>query len=591
MGPSEADLGMTSGGEVSVGNNNNNKEEVGSGVGREMSETRRESERGASGGGRTETSRGGGEAQPGRGRRLLQSRRLHVKACGKADLGAAMALASGQETRSVLQKERRWLEEVGSYYGAGLRRRTANGCPQHNMRPGDVDLMVAAGVVEETTREEVRGHVQMFLHDEPAKERYRPIRNTRDFNAVTTRDICGKTAMATKKEVVAAVHDGDYMLQLDFAAYYDQIVLAPAVRALHCFRDGARYYRLKTLPMGSRIAVGVAGALTALLLDFGPLSRVLSIIDNVVFIGKREEVVRDAAIFVERCKSVGLTLNEDTTDLDALVQQRGVWGGVHIDLVSKEVMLSEKSHAKTTFSWANKEQWTWRRFACHIGLLWWAVGIVDVRMHEYFEVLRFVSHVSRMLTDDDERWEQQAQVWPSVWPALQRWTEVLLRNEPRKVPPPSAAGPTWVMATDACRYGWGVVATNLDDGRSWCYGARWYADFVARHGEEKMRRSTFTECHAIVAAACKLLRQQQQKAVVLVMTDSTTAVSTYNRGYNSRSYDLNECAARLAQLMPQHDFVFKHIAGASNPADWWSRNPGAFASEEKRAEAVRGLRR
>jgi hypothetical protein len=459
------------------------------------------------------------------------------------------------------------------------------------MRDGDVEEMAKMRVIERTTRSEVRGHVHVFLHDEPSKDRYRPIRNTRDFNDVTTRDICGKTQMATKAQVVAAVHDGNYMLQLDFAAYYDQIVLAPAVRALHCFRDGARYYRLTTLPMGSRIAVGVAGALTALLLDFGPQSRTLSIIDNVVFIGTREEVVRDAAIFVDRCKRVGLTLNEDTTDLEALVQQRGVWAGVHMDLVSKEVMLSEKTHAKTVFSWSNKEEWTWRRFAGHIGLLWWAVGIVDARMHEYFEVLRFVSHVSRMLTDDDERWEEKAQVWPSVWPALQRWTEVLLRNEPRKVPPPTAAGPTWVMATDACRYGWGVVATNLVDGRSWCYGARWYKDFVARHGEEKLRRSTFTECHAIVAAACKLLRQQQEKAVVLVLTDSTTAVSTYTRGYNSRSYDLNEYAARLTQLMPQHDFVFEHIAGTSNPADWWSRNPGAFASEVRRAEAVRGLRR
>ena len=89
----------------------------------------------------------------------------------------------------------------------------------------------------------------------------------------------------------------------------------------------------------------------------------------------------------------------------------------------------------------------------------------------------------------------------------------------------------------------------------------------------------------------KLLAREQQPAVGQVLTDSTTAVATYRRGFNSRSYDLNECAARLKMLLPRHDFFFAHIAGVSNPADWWSRNPGAVASEERRAEAQRSLRR
>jgi len=459
------------------------------------------------------------------------------------------------------------------------------------MRDGDVALMEAAGVVERTHRNAVRGHVKMFLHDEPAKDRYRPIRNTQDFNDVTDRSICGKTSMATKKDVVAAIHAGDYMIQLDFAAFYDQIRLGEEVRPLFCFREGSSYWRLTTLAMGTRIAVGVAGALTALLLDFGPSSKALSIIDNVIFIGSKEEVIRDAATFVARCEKVGLTFNEDTSDLASLVKQKDVWAGVAIDLANKTVALSEKSHGKTVFSWNNRNNWTWRQFAAHIGLLWWAVGINEIEVHEFYEVLRFVSHASRLLEARDELWNERAIIWASVWPKLEKWTQILLANKPRVVPPPSSVGPTWVMATDACRYGWGVVATNLQDGTSMCYGGRWFADFVKQHGEEKMKRSTFTEAHAIIAAACKLFRAKS-KLHVRVLTDSTTAVSTYNRGFNTRSYDLNECAARLKLLMPQHSFEFEHIAGSRNPADWWSRNPGAFASDEKRemdTEAVRSL--
>jgi len=531
------------------------------------------------------------EQQQQHGTTLLASRKLHVKHCGKANLDEAMKLpTSSEESKNQLRTQRLWLESEHVYYECGLERKTANGCPQHHMRPGDVQLMVDAGVVEATTRKEVRGHVQLFLHDEPAKERYRPIRNTKDFNKITSREICGKTTMASKTEVVAAVHSGEYMIQLDFAAYYDQFVLSQQVRNLFCFRDGNQYYRLVTLAMGIRVAVGVAGALTALLLDFTPKSRALSIIDNVLFIGSRENVIADAKTFVERSKIVGLTFNEDVSDLESLVQQQAVWAGIDINLVDKTVRLSEKTLVKTEFSWSNRTHWTWRNFAAHCGLLWWAVGILNIRMHEYFEVLRFVSHVSRMLTEDDERWDEQAYVWPSVWPVLERWSEILLKNEPRVVPPPSFCGATWIMATDACRYGWGFVATNLVDGRSVCYGARWFGDFVRRHGVEKLKRSTFTECHAIVAAACKLLKNQEEPAVVQVLTDSTTAVSTYKRGFNSRSYDLNECASRLALLMPQHRFLFEHIAGDRNPADWWSRNPGAIASEKRREEDAKAVR-
>ena len=545
-------------------------------------------DRGAGGGARPTV--GGVQSQQARQRgNLDESKKLHCKGVSLILPDCVEMLSGSKESLAKWMDQREWLWNVLRYLSTGMRQRTANGCPQHHMRANDVPVMLRGGLIEQVERKEVRGFVKMFLHDEPSKDRYRPIRNCEDFNSATSRQICGQVNMARKDQVVEAVHYGDYMLQLDFAAMFDQFELAPAVRNLFCFRDGSSYFRLKTLPMGIRTAVGVAGACTERLLDFEKRSRAMSIIDNVLFVGSKEDVLHDARIFVDRVNFIGATLNEDTSDLEALVEQRGTWGGIDIDLVSKTVQLSSKSVAKTEFSWAGRETWTWRQFACHIGLLWWSVGIVDIDLSLYFPLLRFISVVSRRMMDEDARWEQKAVIWPSAWPYIERWTAIALRNEPRVVPP-LCETPKWTVATDACRYGWGFVAVD-EAGRGYTYGARWYADFVARHGEIKMRRSTFTESHAIICSLCKLLKHEKQPTSVLVLTDSSVAVASYTRAFNSHSYDVNECLSRLRQLMPQHQIRFEHIAGAQNPADWFSRNPGAFASEERRETAIRGLRR
>jgi hypothetical protein len=42
-------------------------------------------------------------------------------------------------------------------------------------------------------------------------------------------------------------------------------------------------------------------------------------------------VLRDAKIFVDRVKTVGGQLNEDTSDLEALLRTSGDWCGVHLE--------------------------------------------------------------------------------------------------------------------------------------------------------------------------------------------------------------------------------------------------------------------
>lgn len=319
-----------------------------------------------------------------------------------------------------------WLDNIDMY--AAVPRRSANGAPVARMTHEQVEKLVEFGVVEETTRARVLGWVHMFLRLELAKRRYRPIKFTRDVNDACGKDTIPPAVFPLKPELIYFVHKGKYFLALDFAAYFDQFRYCKAIRDLLCFRSGGKFYRLRNLAMGQRHSVGIAEATTEVLLDF-PEARCFSdsVIDNVIFIGDTaEDVLHDARIFVERVKQVGGTLNEDVNNLEQYVVESGDWCGVHLDLKNKSVCLMEKSVTKTELSWSLKERWTWRGFAAHVGLLFWAWGIIELPMAEFFPLLAFISRVGTHLQQHEEDWDKPAQIWNSAWPVLARWTQLVL---------------------------------------------------------------------------------------------------------------------------------------------------------------------
>ncbi len=113
---------------------------------------------------------------------------------------------------------------------------------------------------------------------------------------------------------------------------------------------------------------------------------------------------------------------------------------------------------------------------------------------------------------------------------------------------------------------------------------------VERYGE-RLGASTFTEPQAIVNAMCHLLSARRGSPKhVRVGTDSTVAQASYARGFNTHSFDINECLRRLRRTFGDtFTFEFAHVPGASNPADSLSR--GATESPEKKAIHAESLRR
>jgi hypothetical protein len=504
---------------------------------------------------------------------------LHVKDVPRIKLDAMNGLAASEKALAEWRDARRWLDDVSKY--AAVPRRSANGTPAANLSADDVATLRKFGVVKEVRRCDVQGWTKMFAVPEFAKARRRPIRHTFVVNDALGKETAPPCSFPSKSDVCSLVNSGTHFIALDFAAYYDQFEYSEDVGKLFCFRSGKKFCRLTTLAMGQRQAVGVAAAATHLLLDFEKRSRALELIDNVIFAGSREDVLHDAACYIQRVEAVGAKLNEDVEDLEGLVRVSGEWCGVALNLEDKTVALTAKTIDKVVYSWQRRSEWTWRNFAAHIGLLFWSWGILELPMAEFFPLLRFVSHVGAQLHENDQCWDEPAVVWPSVWPVLERWTLLARANAPRVVVKEQL--PEWLVCTDASLWGWGYVALNTATFEVRTFGAPWSADMRAAHGG-KLGRSTFTEPHGVINSLCHLL-PGSTPVRVRVGTDSTVARASYARGFNTHSYDINECLARLQRHFGR-GFVFEwlHVPGELNPADPFSRG-GVSAGADSRAIA------
>jgi hypothetical protein len=418
--------------------------------------------------------------------------------------------------------------------------------------------------------------VRVFLVPEPAKKRYRIIKHPAFSNSVLGSDTVLSTKFPSKAEIAALVHKVECAISLDMASWFDQVELSPLVSRRYCFRKGGRFFRATTPCMGERRSVELCAAITRCLMDFPKSSAGAEYLDGVIFVGSREDVIRDTAVFLERVRAVGAKVNEDVSNLDALVETSLVWGGIALDFTRKTTALSKKVIDKIATSWELRGWWTWRTWAGHVGCLAWAVGILNFNLAAYFELYRFVSSACSFLADHPDQWDSPALVRPSAWVPLELWTMAALRNQPRVVP--VAAAPELIIVTEASSYGWAYYAVNNITGAVRTHGEPW-SDAFRNRFSDKLGTSTFTESQAIVNACCMLL-DPAKPARVRVVSDNAAAVAVFSNGRSWRSYHMNACVDRLASIFGDgFSFDYVHIPGVLNPADKMSRHVVAEGEE------------
>ena len=466
----------------------------------------------------------------------------------------------------------------------------------------------AAEVVPVANIDLVAGVVNFFFHPEDAKQRNRVIKDAVTVNATLPRDQLQKQVRpATKQELIDFVIDHNYAWESDMAGYYDQFPLDPAVRYLFVYptrplpadpanwRDGDLLCPTRLL-MGVRPACETAQATTDVLRSFPQETDSCSIIDNVEFGGETVEAVQHAKVtFLDRCAKGNVTLNEYGDIVQVLD-----FGGIHQDLANKEVSLTQKVVNKIRGSWELRDTWSFRHFAGHVGLLFWAWDILGVEIGDFFSLLRFISRVrARMQEAGDRQWDEPISLAPYALPQLEEWTNICLENKPRKVVR-GPSRPQWLIITDASAWGWGYVAVNMETGEVRVHGEPWSAADLRRNrdptGKSLFRRSTFAESEGILRSICHILVRPAPDAPcvsVLVGTDSTTAKSGHSRGFSSKSYHVNNIACRLRKLFPRKffNFSFVHVAGEVNDliADPFSRKGGDVRAAEVDGKRLHAL--
>lgn len=509
---------------------------------------------------------------------------LHSKPVGRVDLEEIANLQTSAHLADRWRRVKRWLTDDDAYDKVPIR--TSAGCPTCEFTQEELEGLMAHDTVERTRPSDVRGHVKVFPRPEPAKTRRRVIKHTKDVNDFLGRETLEGVKMPLIAEICGIVHAGSHMLAFDQAAWFDQFSLGDRVRSRCCFRDrNGRYYRQCTLAMGQRQAVDVAHTATEILQTFDDRqTTALAIVDNSLFVGTRDQCVRDGSRFIERAKKVGATLNEDTTTYETLIVEEGDWGGVHLNLRNKTVCCTTKIVDKTRVSWSHRDQWTWRTFAAHIGLLFFARSIIETPVSDFFPLLRFISETGKVLTEHPERWDHRAVIWPSAAASMQRWTELILGNSPRRVL--ETGDPEILVMTDASSWGWGYIALNTHTGKLHRHGAPWSSAMRQRYGS-LLKTSVFTEPRAIVNALCHLLRPGMPRRV-RVGSDSSVSVATGNRGFCSRSYNLNQAAKRLNDSFGgRYTIDYVHVPGIVNTfADAESRGLATAAIDANLAEEV-----
>ena len=505
---------------------------------------------------------------------------LHVKHVSPIDIDQVAQLPCvHDDTQVFFKRAARWLKDPQLYssetLGAPNIRRTLYTTAQIREM---IDIKIRR--YSEADEGPPLAGLLGFPRAEHFKRRLRPLfapDTNRSLDAATLQ----KLRYKSRADVRDDIHAGPYCVQLDMRSYYDQFTLADEVARAFVFRHGKELYCLRTLAMGQRQACEVAQGTTWVLVDFArpPTVRVTTCIDNIRFVGPRDDVIAAVKTFLTRCRRVGAQLNEvpdgvdiDSFDVDTIAETSGVFLGEMYDYDKKTVAVSPKTHQKLELCRnrlrdAATTPLSVRQIATHIALLFYTAPTLGINLAKYFNALRYYRALSTLLAADPQMWNSQSipQMPTTVANEFAEWTDLTLQNTPLRVPTPQerATQSTLTIITDASAWGCAAIAIDSENGTCQTLRQQWHPEEAGM-----MEASSVAEPEAIWRAACRFTRQTDKR--VTVLTDHTGVIAPSQRGY-AKSWFYNLLLLRLRATYPHTCFEMKHVAGTVNTAHAASR--------------------
>jgi hypothetical protein len=433
----------------------------------------------------------------------------------------------------------------------------------------DVRSMLNERQVEVVTQGmAIRGTVKLFAIPEFMKQRRRAIKNTFQINEMYGKETLRKLELITRKNLLGAVHWGKYTATVDMSAWYDQLELGETAREYMCFTKDGVTYRLTRLPMGQRHAVEIAQAVSEALIDFDMGNvRAQAYIDNLRFVSDDRLALEKALVTLQkRCEETQITMNEDLSQPSKLIKTEGEFLGLMFDHKGKTVKIGGKTLEKLKCTAAAIDNWTYRQYLGHMGLLFYASAPLRLNLADKFYAIKYYREVSAKIQAEPYLLDAPINLRPSCLGQLINWTKQVQTNTPAKVPDATEKA-THILITDASRWGWGAVYLDVTNGKVQTKSEAWEREFKGK------RVSTWAEPEAIARAACHFI-DPKIRGRTIVLTDSSTAVGAYEKGY-SPAFAVNKAVEKLKSMFTVMEFECFHLKGFMNVADPYSRNESA----------------
>ena len=201
--------------------------------------------------------------------------------------------------------------------------------------------------------------------------------------------------LTTLGDNIRGARAGEAVVQLDFVSFYDQIPLEEGVRLFFGIKWRGVYHTLLSLPMGLRVSVMVACAITWFLVNFPHEGVTINTyVDNVRFAGDPEGVIKAVLEFVSRCKKIGATLDhmpETREEVEKLWEVEGDFLGARFDYAKKRMCLTSKTIEKIRMVDAPRRfrsPCTFRQLAVVMGLYNFAARVSNFPSFEVYHLLR-----------------------------------------------------------------------------------------------------------------------------------------------------------------------------------------------------------
>lgn len=258
--------------------------------------------------------------------------------------------------------------------------------PTSQLTNDEIVDMMYNDIVEECVSDDIfPAHFgYIFTVAEILKKRRRVVQDTLSANVLCQDP--PKVQFTSIPRLKMCVHKGNYAVTFDVKAMYYQLLLSRKVRSAFRFKgpDG-KTYRCKRLPMGFKWAVLISQSIMEFVANCVTARVHIEVyIDNVLFVGDRDQVRLARDQFLNACHYYSITLGEIGD-----VCQQLEFRGIQFDFAAKTVAISDKFVTKlnqrvevATSQWAD--------IRALISSVIYGLTI-QMKLHTIFHLLKFMA--------------------------------------------------------------------------------------------------------------------------------------------------------------------------------------------------------